>query len=141
MSLIPEKERTKLCERGFTTFTFVRNPYERVLSAFLDKIGRCHVDKQGKFTSQAPGYEHYCVSIRAKFRLGDRDPVTFAHFVRWLKTRRSDEFNQHWMSYRARCATGNHKAAAHYDVVGRLESGMNSTLGLLFDKLGVDPKL
>ena len=75
MGVIPEKERQKLCERGFTTFTFVRNPYERVLSAFLDKIGRCHVDKDGKVTSQAPSYEYYCVSIRKRFKLSDKEPV------------------------------------------------------------------
>jgi len=30
-------------------------------------------------------------------------------------------------------------SAVHYDIVGRLETGMNGTLGLLFDKLGIDP--
>jgi hypothetical protein len=124
MALIPPTERIKLCERGFLTFTFVRNPYERVLSgerlhfktkfkifvtwarmlAFLDKIGRCWVNKAtGKVTSEAPSYEYYCVQLRERFKLKPTEPVTFTHFVRWLKTRRSDEFNQHWQSYRSRC--------------------------------------
>eukprot|EP00613_Pedinella_sp_CCMP2098_P006749 CAMPEP_0171594332 /NCGR_PEP_ID=MMETSP0990-20121206/632_1 /TAXON_ID=483369 /ORGANISM="non described non described, Strain CCMP2098" /LENGTH=245 /DNA_ID=CAMNT_0012155013 /DNA_START=195 /DNA_END=932 /DNA_ORIENTATION=+ len=141
MSLISPAEQRKICEKGFTTFTFVRNPYERVLSAFLDKIGRCHVNPKGKVVSEAPTYEHYCGSIRQRFKLKDTEPVTFLHFVRWLKTRRPDEFNQHWQSYRARCATGNHKAAVHYDVVGRLEHGVNDTLQLLLPKLGIDPGL
>ena len=38
----------------------------------------------------------------------------------------------------ARCATGNHMSAVHYDIVGKLENGMNTTLKILFDKLGVD---
>jgi len=142
MAMIPPAEQRKMCEKGYTTFTFVRNPYERVLSAFLDKIGRCHVNaKTGKTTSQAPTYEYYCVSIRQKFKLKDTEPVTFLHFVRWLKTRRPDEFNQHWQSYRSRCATGNHKAAVHYDLIGRLEHRMNDTLKLLLPKLDVDPGL
>jgi hypothetical protein len=29
-------------------------------------------------------------------------------------------------------------SAVHYDVVGKLESGMNATLGMLLDKLGID---
>jgi len=42
--------------------------------------------------------------------------VTFGHFVKWLKTRRTDEFNQHWMSYRARCGepVARKLAAVHY---------------------------
>lgn len=32
MISIPAPERQRICEQGFTTFTFVRNPYERVLS-------------------------------------------------------------------------------------------------------------
>ena len=30
-------------------------------------------------------------------------------------------------------------SAVHYDIVGKLESNMNSTLALLFEKLGIDP--
>ena len=29
-------------------------------------------------------------------------------------------------------------SAVHYDIVGKLESGMNTTLKILFDKLGID---
>ena len=142
MAVIPAAEQRRLCERGFTTFTFVRNPYERVLSAFLDKIGYCRVDrKTGKQVSASPGYEFYCATIRKLFSVKVGEPVTFLHFVRYLKTRRSDEYNQHWQSYRSRCNTGTHGDAVHYDILGRLESGLNSTLNLLFEKLGIDPAL
>ena len=70
MAAIPEPEQRRICERGFTTFTFVRNPYERVLSAFMDKIGFCRIDrKTGKQISSSPGYEFYCTAIRKMFGL------------------------------------------------------------------------
>ena len=61
------------------------------------------MDGSGTVHSQSPTYEHYCVSIRKRFRLSEKEPVTFLHFVRWLKTRKPDEFNQHWQPYRSRC--------------------------------------
>jgi hypothetical protein len=90
------------CTCDFNTkHVFIENNASH--TAFLDKIGACRVDSSGKVYSKSPSYEFYCVQIRQKFKMKTTEPVTFLHFVRWLKTRAPTEFNQHWQSYRSRC--------------------------------------
>jgi hypothetical protein len=67
MSTIPERERIKLCERGFLTFTFVRNPYERVLSGKHSDLRRViFIDFSAALLSPYLCSEHKLYSIQVK---------------------------------------------------------------------------
>lgn len=60
-------------------FTIVRNPYHRLLSAFLDKVASGNV----KRFSHIPGYK-------------SQDPLMFQEFVSWLDKNNNVQFNHHW---------------------------------------------
>lgn len=93
-------------------FCFVRNPYERLLSAYKSKIGNGDRD---------PWYEHIKSEIR-KF-LGYEDVegerarlVSFRDFVRYV--REAHPFDGHWCLQTGRLA----REIIPYDFIGRFET-------------------
>ncbi|RVT80651.1 hypothetical protein DXV76_20990 [Rhodobacteraceae bacterium CCMM004] len=88
----------------FFRFTFVRNPYSRLLSCYLDRI---------KAHSTRP----YKELIRAMGRKQGYEP-TFEEFVRTICTQTSKQQNNHWRVQADDAMT----SVVDYHMVGRQES-------------------
>ncbi|XP_014790487.2 carbohydrate sulfotransferase 11 [Octopus bimaculoides] len=115
------KEPNKsLVEINYKTFLFVRNPYKRLFSGYVDKI----------FTPQMSFLSHYGIYIIKKFRKNPSEKslrcghdVTFAEFISYVidscKTRTMT--NTHFTPMYLHCAP----CQIHYDMIGHLETLQN----------------
>ena len=98
---------------GYTRMSFVRNPYYRLLSGYLDKIRKTGGPVVSVF--------------REKLSLPlDRD-VAFAEFVERVESQTPYEADRHWRVQTEQLLWGD----IHYDFVGRVESFMEH-----LDRLG-----
>ena len=98
-----DPRRWEHVDRQFV-FTIVRNPYVRVLSAYLDKIQR-HQDRNvwGRFS--------------AEHRLGD-DRIAFVEFLRIVARTPDDRMDPHWRPQSVNLAP----AVVPYNFIGSLEN-------------------
>lgn len=76
----------KQLHEKYFLFTFVRNPYSRVLSAYLDKI----LDKKEKYDSS-----HYKKYRNKMFKFSNSKKITFENFVIYLENGGLYD-NPHW---------------------------------------------
>ena len=103
-------------QENYFVFSFVRHPFDRLVSAYLDKI-------DGK---NDPGYR----KLRLKFK-EDYGQVNFENFLKYilekLRTREKciksniedcSQIDVHWRPYDQRCAY----CAMNYDFIGRMEN-------------------
>ena len=103
----------KAVER-FLTFTVVRDPYVRLLSAYLDKF--------------RPGHK-YITRYGERVAAHDGGRITFAGFCRWLAAG-GEAVNAHWM--RQARLTG---VVERLDFVGRVET-LEADMDLLVARIG-----
>ena len=123
-------ERVRLCDRRrFVSFTFIRNPWDRLASAYLSKIDRGAKvrDKQAR---------HVQDQIRALFGLRSGAHITFGHFVRWVVQQNASTMNPHWRPHSLRCDT----LYTPYEFIGRYETLQEDILHVL-GMLGWSPSL
>jgi len=125
--LPPEYRDWRFKDSRYFTFLFVREPLERLVSAYRDKLFQdpvCHVD----------------VKIVRQYRPHDYDPsiaryhVTFAEFVRYVLDQHAAgmELDRHWMPQSQLCRVCQYRwdFIGHYEtlredadyVVGKLKS-------------------
>jgi len=90
----------------FFTFCFVRNPYTRLLSCYLDKI--IHPTNFKKKVMQSMGLD--------ESNLGH--PISFEEFVTLIETQRPIEMDYHWRPQTYLSC----KHIVDYNYVGRLET-------------------
>ncbi|XP_072480433.1 carbohydrate sulfotransferase 14 [Notamacropus eugenii] len=117
--LRPEEIRYRL--QHYFKFLFVREPMERLLSAYRNKFGEIREYQQ-----------RYGTEIVRRYRVGAGpspagDDVTFPEFLRYLVDEEPERMNEHWMPVYQLCQP----CAVHYDFVGfyeRLEADANQVL-------------
>ncbi|XP_012514491.1 PREDICTED: carbohydrate sulfotransferase 13 [Propithecus coquereli] len=105
--------------RSYLAFLFVREPFERLASAYRNKLAR---------PWGAAFQLRYGTRIVRRLRPGARPDavarghdVRFAEFLAYLldpRTRREEPFNEHWERVHALC----HPCLLRYDVVGKFET-------------------
>ncbi|XP_046329103.1 carbohydrate sulfotransferase 11-like [Haliotis rufescens] len=105
--MTPDQIRHRL--KHYYKFTFTREPFERVLSAFRNKF-------QGKNVNEF-FQNHYGKNIIKRFRTKGQKGVnlTFFEFVQYLiDSSRSEPFNEHWETISELC----HPCKVQYDFIG-----------------------
>ena len=106
--------------RGLRTFSFFRNPYTRLLSAYLDKLCSDENRDSYQWVAQAAGY-------------ADNSEMTFERFVEYLEKGRNVYSNIHWAPQTAICPI----AIDRLDLIGQLENlegDLERLTGLLLGK-------
>ncbi|KAM6394506.1 carbohydrate sulfotransferase 14 [Pluvialis apricaria] len=96
--------------KNYYKFLFVRNPMERLLSAYRNKFGEIKEYQQ-----------KYGVEIVRRYRKNGGnsagDDVTFSEFLRYLLDEEAERMNEHWMPIYNLCQP----CAVRYDFIGSYE--------------------
>nr|XP_023682567.1 carbohydrate sulfotransferase 11-like isoform X1 [Paramormyrops kingsleyae] len=105
--------------RSYLKFVFVREPFERLVSAYRNKFTRSY---------NTAFHKRYGTKIVRRHRADPRpealergDDVSFEEFVRYLadpRTQQEEPLNEHWERVHSLC----HPCLIHYDVVGKYET-------------------
>ncbi|XP_075943481.1 carbohydrate sulfotransferase 14 [Anarhichas minor] len=110
-SLKPEEIRYRL--KHYFKFMFVREPMERLLSAYRNKFGEIESYQKKYGVEIVTRYR----KSRAKDASVKGDDVTFAEFVRYLLDEDAERMNEHWMPVYNLCQP----CAVSYDFIGSYE--------------------
>lgn len=105
--------------RTYLKFLFVREPFERLVSAYRNKFTRSY---------NTAFHKRYGTKIIRRHRPDPKpeamekgSDVSFLEFIQYLvdpRTQREDSFNEHWERVHSLC----HPCLIHYDVVGKYET-------------------
>ena len=133
-SFLPNQQKQML--ETYFKFTFVREPFERLLSAYKDKfVNRRQVNVDRKIR------EYHGREILKNFRpnaskraLKKLDDITFREFIQYLVTKGSNKstpvMDWHWDNYVNICGM----CAINYDFIGHYETfDQDLAEGLLWD--------
>lgn len=117
----------------YKKFLFVRHPFDRVLSAFKDKLESA--DKSSAYNF----HKEIGAKIQQKYRSAGASPegdnTTFSEFIRFISEPGHGTFeqrNEHWLSVHELC----NPCAVKYDFVGKYES-LKEDANYVLDWLGV----
>ncbi|XP_071983615.1 carbohydrate sulfotransferase 13 [Engystomops pustulosus] len=119
--------------RNYLKFIFVREPFERLVSAYRNKFTR---------TYNTAFHKRYGTKIIERHRrdpsleaLERGDDVTFEEFLYYLvdpQTQREEPFNEHWERVHSLC----HPCIVQYDIVGKYET-LEEDANYLLQLIGV----
>ncbi|XP_010771332.1 carbohydrate sulfotransferase 14 [Notothenia coriiceps] len=110
-SFKPEQIQYRL--KHYFKFMFVREPMERLLSAYRNKFGEIKSYQKKYGVEIVKRYR----KTRAKDATVKGDDVTFAEFVRYLLDTDAERMNEHWMPVYNLCQP----CAVSYDFIGSYE--------------------
>ncbi|XP_028824358.1 carbohydrate sulfotransferase 11-like [Denticeps clupeoides] len=105
--------------RSYLKFVFVRDPFERLVSAYRNKFTRSYNSAFHRRYGTEIVRQHRRHPAPEALRRGH--DVSFAEFLYYLvdpRTRRQGPFNEHWERVHQLC----HPCLVHYDVVGKYET-------------------
>lgn len=130
LSKFPRQEVEQMLKNSFT-FLFVRDPMERVLSAYKDKFV-----KDNKYFHRAYGRDiiKRCRPNATKQALETGSGVTFPEFTKYLVE--TPMRNEHWQAFDKLC----HPCAVNYDFIGRFET-LFEDAHYLIKKAGIDDRV
>lgn len=103
---------------NYSKFIFVRNPFERLLSAYRNKLEQ-HYDSSKYF--QARFGKYIIKNFRknpSNMSLEKGDDVTFAEFAQYLIKSEVGSYNEHWQTVTELC----HPCYLNYDLIGKYET-------------------
>ncbi|XP_037285672.2 carbohydrate sulfotransferase 13 [Rhipicephalus microplus] len=110
--------------RNYFKALFVRHPFDRLVSAYIDKALRPRSEVKWF-------YEVYWEKIPG-VKAENRAP-TFSEFVDFILGTPVREWDEHWSPYYSRCQP----CLLDYDFVGKLETA-DRDFALLFSEIGID---
>lgn len=123
--------------RSYLKFIFVREPFERLVSAYRNKFTRSY---------NTAFHKRYGTKIIRRHRLDPKpealekgNDVSFPEFVQYLvdpRTRREEPYNEHWERVHSLC----HPCLIHYDIVGKYET-LETDAEAVLRLVGVDEVL
>lgn len=114
--------------RNYYKFLFVREPFERLLSAFEDK-----------FVSNVWNWvetPYHTSEILNRYRKEDpntNDDTTLKEFIYYVLSQGDEARNEHWQSYGSLC----HPCAVDYDFIGHFEN-LQQEAPYVLKKTGLD---
>lgn len=118
-------------------FMFVRDPFERLLSAFVDRFHTTPVDLYRKTYGRQIVKQYRRHVSQESLRLGH--DVTFEEFVSYLldpRTKSKKPFNTHWKEYYQMC----HPCFVNYDFIGKYET-LRDDADFVLHQLGIREKV
>nr|CAD7400185.1 unnamed protein product [Timema cristinae] len=103
--------------KTYTKFLFVRHPFERLLSAYRNKLQQHYLSSK-YFQSRFGRFiiKHYRVNASNESLLKG-DDVKFSEFVAYLIDQKN-KFNEHWKPIYDLC----HPCLINYDIIGKYET-------------------
>mmetsp|Transcript_2470 Transcript_2470/g.7372 ORF Transcript_2470/g.7372 Transcript_2470/m.7372 type:complete len:437 (+) Transcript_2470:152-1462(+) len=107
-----EEVKGMLADPEYLKFVFVREPYSRLLSSYLDKFTDRLLSSPEflKFFDQLVGYKHRKEGKEAFV-------PTFEQFIKFVDRQKPEEMNEHWAPQIFLCQVGSFP----YDYIGRFE--------------------
>ena len=114
-----EERKAILCSSEFFRFCFVRNPLDRLISAYNDKI----------VNSSGPFFEKYRRQIREFNRV---EKIEFSDFVEWIDSIPDNKRDIHWRSQSNYLLT----KYVNYDFIGKFECFEND-IQVVIDETGL----
>ena len=102
--------------KDFYKFMIVRDPFERLVSAFRNKFQ--HKRNSRYFTDIVRKEIMRFRKNKKLVKAGDDDDVTFTEFVRYLIDTPHEQLNAHWKLYEDICSPCNVK----YDFIGSIDT-------------------
>jgi chondroitin 4-sulfotransferase 11 len=128
----------KVIMKDYLKVMFVRDPLERLLSAFNDKFA----NKKNSYFPKVFGkkiksllyQQKYKSILKQKYKpILNVTNITFAEFIKYLTLSPVQQDNEHWQQYSLLC----HPCHIHYHIIGKYET-FNQDVDYVLKILGVD---